>query len=119
MSAADIDPPTDSLAGDWHLLDIGADERSIPQHRMDLRFQAQGEQFRGAILHRLTGEEMLLAEAVFDGSELRLQMQPPPHQERASMPWLVMTRNAERFEGYWHLQGEAIGPRLKLVRATA
>ncbi len=86
---------------------------------MDLRFQAKGEQFRGAILNRRTGEEILLAEAVFDGSELRLQMQPPPHQERAGMPWLVMTRIGERFEGCWHLQGQAIGPRLKLTRATA
>jgi hypothetical protein len=114
------DTRTDSVIGNWHLVDIAADERNIPQHRMDLRFETRGEQFRGAILHRVTGEEMLLAEAVFDGSELQLQMYAPPDKEQADMPWLVMTRIAGKFEGQWqNLQGEAMGPRLKLVRATA
>jgi hypothetical protein len=97
-----------------------ADEQDVPQHRMDLRFEGRDQELRGAILHRFTGEEMPLAEAVFDGSELRLQMYAPPDEEQSDMPWLVMTRIAEKFEGHWrNPQGATMGPRLKLVRATA
>jgi hypothetical protein len=87
---------------------------------MDLRFETEGVQFRAAILNRVTGEEMPLAGAVFDGSELRLQMHAPPGKEQRDMPWLVMTRIDERFEGHWqNVQGEVMGPKLKVVRAKA
>jgi hypothetical protein len=106
------------VSGTWHLLDIAADEQAIPQHRMDLRFGGHGPQFRGAVLHRITGDETLLAAAAFDGSELRLQVQAPPGRKQADMSWLVMTWIAGKFEGHWqHPQGVAMGPRLKLVRA--
>ena len=118
MSATDT--RTESILGNWHLLDVAADEQNIPEHRMDLRFGGRGSELRGAILHRVTGEEMLLAEAIFDGSELRLQMYAPSDKKQADMPWLVMTRIAEKFEGHWqNPQGATMGPRLKLVRATA
>ena len=110
----------DSVAGNWHLLDAGADEQNIPHHRMDLRFEGEGAQFRAAILNRVTGEQIPLAGAFFDGSELRLQMHAPPGREPRDMPWLTMTRIDDTFEGHWrNVQGEMMGLRLKVVRAKA
>src|SRR5438045_1319468 len=97
------DPHTtlDWLDGDWHELDLNADEQHIPQHRMDLRFAAREGRLRGAILNRNTGDEIPLAGVAFDGRELRFQMDPPPGRSPAEMPWMVMTRVGDKFEGRW------------------
>jgi hypothetical protein len=115
---ADRDATTDWLHGDWHLLDLDADERNIPQHRMDLRFATRAGALHGAILNRNTGDEIPLAAVAFDGTALRYQMAPPPGRPPAQMPWMVMARIADRFEGRWETSpGVAAGPTLKLVRA--
>ena len=40
-------PPIERLTGKWHLLDFAADELQIPQHRMDLAFDATGSYLKG------------------------------------------------------------------------
>jgi hypothetical protein len=116
MSGATND--TDWLHGDWHQLDLDADEHDIPQHRMDLRFATRDGTLRGAILNRNNGDEIPLAAATFDGAELRYQMTPPPGGAPVEMPWMVMTRSGDRFEGRWQTApGVSVGPALKLVRA--
>lgn len=108
----------DSLSGDWHLLDASAPDQPLPQHRMDLRLEGTDTHFRAAILNRVNGEEVPFARAVWNGSELRLQMHPPPGQEQPNMPWLVMTRIGTRFEGRWFgQQGDPMEPALKLIQA--
>ena len=116
---ADRDTTKDWLHGDWHQLHLDADEHDIPQHRMDLRFATREGTLRGAILNRNNGDEIPLAAAAFDGAVLRYQMAPPPQGPvPAEMPWMVMTRIADKFEGRWETSpGVAVGPTLKLVRA--
>ena len=109
---------SDWLQGDWHLVDLATDEQHIPQHRMDLRFAVRRKTLDGAFLNRNTGDEIPLAAAAFNGAELRYQMTPAPGRTQAEMPWMVMTRIGDRFEGRWETSpGVPIGPTLKLVRA--
>jgi hypothetical protein len=115
---ADRDATHDWLHGDWHQLDVDADEHDIPDHRMDLRFASHDGTLRGAILNRNTGDEIPLAAAAFDGAVLRYQMAPPPGHTAPALPWMVMTRVADKFEGRWETApGVAVGPIMKLVRA--
>ena len=116
---ADLDTTVDWLHGDWHQLHQDADEHNIPPHRMDLRFATREGTLHGAILNRNTGDEIPLAAAAFDGAVLRYQMAPPPQGPvPAEMPWMVMTRIADKFEGRWETSpGVAVGPTQKLVRA--
>lgn len=106
------------LTGKWHLLDLAANELQIPQHRMDLEFDATGSGLKGAILSRIDATEIPLAVIEFEGATLRLQMKAPNDRSQADMPWLVMTFARDKFEGYWlNSANAAIGPKLKLVRA--
>jgi hypothetical protein len=115
---ADPDTTPNWLHGDWHQLDGDADEHNIPDHRMDLRFATRDGTLHGAILNRNTGDEIPLAAAAFDGAVLRYQMAPPPGAQPVALPWMVMTRVADKFEGRWETApGVAVGPTQKLVRA--
>ena len=107
------------LAGKWHLLDSAADESTIPHHRVDLIFKTDGEQLKGAMLNRVTGEEMPLAEVGFDGSTLQIQMQASSEIEQAAMPTLVMTALGDKWEGHWrNSDGEdPVNMRLKIIKA--
>jgi hypothetical protein len=117
---ADRDTTKDWLHGDWHQLDFDADEDNIPQHRMDLRFAIHDGTLRGAILNRNTGDEIPLAATTFDGAVLRYQMTPPPGPVPRELPWMVMRRIADKFEGRWETApGVAVGPAMKLVRARS
>jgi len=109
----------DGMPGPWYLLSASGDEVRVPQHRMDLRFWSESGELKGAIVSRRNGgTEMPLAKSAFDGSTLQLAMQAPSGKSQAEMPTLVMTRNGNKFEGYWtDTSGTKIGPPLKLVRA--
>jgi len=100
----------DTITGKWHLLDIAADERNIPLHRVDLVFYAEENGFRGAVVDLVNGGEHPLAMLQFDGSTLKLQMQ-------ADMPILVMHPLGEKFEGYWMTE-RLRKLKLKLVRVS-
>jgi hypothetical protein len=106
------------LAGKWHLLNAAADEIHIPHHRVDLLFKMDQEHLAGAILNRVTGEEMPLAEVNFDGSILQLRMCARSETEPSSMPTLVLSAGKDRFEGQWREEdGEVFDAKLKLIRA--
>ena len=112
-------PLMDRLTGKWHLLDFAADELQIPQHRMDLAFDATGSCLKGAILSRIDAKEIPLAVIEFEGATLRLHMEAPNGKSQADMPWLVMTLAKDKFEGYWlNSANKATGPKLKLIRAN-
>ena len=84
----------DTIAGKWHLLDIAADKRNIPLHRVDLVFYAEENGFRGAVLDRVNASELPLTIVQFDGSTLKLQMRP-------DAPVLMMRTVGEKLEGHW------------------
>ena len=106
-----------SIAGIWHLVDQGADEAQIPQHRMDLVFREDAGRLRGAIKSPVNGQELPLIDSVtLEGDTLRVQMTPPPGKTRDEMPFLVMRATGEKFEGRWTQDGTAVSPGLKLVR---
>jgi hypothetical protein len=112
-------PLKERLTGKWHLLDFAADESQIPRHRMDLAFDATDSCLKGAILSRIDAKEIPLAEIEMVGATLRLQMEAPNGKSQADMPWLVMTLAKHKFEGYlMNSANEAIGPKLKLIRAN-
>lgn len=114
------DTAADSIAGTWHLVDMHATLDKLPDHRMDLRLDGRPGQCRGAVLNRINGEEMLLADVVFDGSELRLQMLAPLTTPQEEMPWLVVTRVGPEFVGQWtRASGDPVGPMMKLIRASS
>jgi len=117
-SMSTSNPLIERLTGKWHLLDSAADELQIPQHRMDLVFDATGSCLKGAILSRIDAKEFPLAVIEFEGATLRLQMEAPNGKSQADMPWLVMTLAKDKFEGYWlNSATKATGPKLKLIRA--
>jgi hypothetical protein len=108
-----------AVLGDWHLIEASADSSPIPEHRMDLRFQNSAGGLRGAILSRRDGSEIALANSEFDGSTLRFQLRAPDGRAQTEMPIMMMTRVGDNFEGMWtDSAGQAMGPRLKLVRAS-
>jgi hypothetical protein len=108
-----------SLSGVWHLLAESQEERPLPDHRMDLRFDEQSGRLHAAILSRHNGEAMpLIHAAAFEGGLLKLQMVAPAGQPQEAMPWLIMSEDAGRLVGRWQHQGVSVGPGLKLVRAA-
>ncbi len=105
----------DTIIGKWHLVDIAADEMNIPQHRVDFVFHDCSS---GAILSRVTGQEIPLAVVQFDRATLRLQMSSRGGNPQGEMPWLSMALTGGRFEGFYQdSAGTPIGVKLKLVRA--
>jgi len=108
----------DSIIGAWHLVDVGANEVDLPQHRVDLVIRIRESSLTGAILSRLDGREAGVLVIELDGSTLRLQMRVGGADSPADPPWLVLTRTGERFEGQWrNAEGEPVGPMLKMIRA--
>jgi hypothetical protein len=99
----------DWLPGLWHLVDEGADEQNIPQHRVDIRLYSEAGQLRAAGINRNNGQESLYAAATFDGLTLRLKRTP------SSNVWLVMHWNGRRFDGDWRDDAnQPPGPQIKL-----
>jgi hypothetical protein len=118
-SIGQVDSQKQAIIGKWCLVDFAADETKIPEHGMYLALYAEGAGYRGAVLNWATGEETMPLKAVqFDGLTLRLQLTTRSDKSQVEMPWLVMTLNNGRFEGY-HMNSanEPRGPKLKLVRA--
>ena len=108
-----------SLCGVWHLLAESQEERPLPEHRMDLRFDEQSGHLHAAILSRDNGEAMpLIHAAAFEDGFLKLQMVAPAGQTQDAMPWLIMSEESGRLVGHWQHQGASVGPGLKLVRAA-
>ena len=107
------------IAGTWHLLDETADEGRIPAaHRVDFRFKEEPEGVRAAVVSRGDADEIpAIHTASFNGEVLRLQMAAPADKPQAEMPLLIMRVAGDKLVGHWELQGAAIGPGLKLVRA--
>jgi hypothetical protein len=110
---------TAGMEGTWYLLGMYDDERRIPQHRMDLRFWSESGVLRGAILSRRNdGTELPLVRVETDGNTLRFQMTAPDGKSQAEMPTMTMTRNGDRWDGYWvSPAGAQVGNPLKLVPA--
>ncbi|MDR3698392.1 MAG: hypothetical protein P4L56_02080 [Candidatus Sulfopaludibacter sp.] len=111
---------TAEIAGTWYLLGINDDERRIPQHRMDLRFWSESGVQRGAIVSRRNdGTEFALVRVESDGHTLRFQMTAGDGKSQAEMPTMTMTRNGDRWDGYWvSPAGAKVGYPLKLVPAA-
>jgi hypothetical protein len=93
-----VSPPA---AGLWHLLAADQAEQPLPEHRADFRLQLSPAPFKAVMVNRVTGEDMPLAAATFDGKILRLQMKTSGETAQADMPWLQMTWNGTRFDGGW------------------
>jgi hypothetical protein len=113
-------PLIDGIVGNWHLVDLDANEVALPQHRVDLVIRRTESGLTGAVLSRIDGRDVTWAALVvqFDASTLRLQMQDTREPNPVEAPWLVMVPTNDRFEGRWHYAtSEPIGPTLKLVRA--
>jgi len=111
-------PLIDAILGNWHLVELEADELELPRHRVDLLIRRVASGLTGAVLSRIDGTEALALVVEFDGSTLRLQMEDPKKPKPVDAPWLVMANANDRFEGHWHnAAGEPTGPTLKLVRA--
>jgi hypothetical protein len=109
-----------SIAGKWHLIMSSEDEVNVPRHRVDFVFRADlraglGSALTGAIINRVTGEDIPLANVMFDDKVLTLQMADPNGQPVPAI--LRMTANGDKFEGrYVSDKSEPLGPMLKLVR---
>jgi hypothetical protein len=104
-----------SIAGKWHLLRSSEDEENVPRHRVDLVFRAKGTALTGAVINRVIGDDIPVANLKFDGNVLTLQMGDSKGQ--AGPLILTMMANGDKFEGrYLNNKSEPIGPVLKLVR---
>ncbi len=106
--------------GKWLLLGAGENPERKPVHGVQLIFRQESDGLRGAIVKWGSGDEIPLASLHFDGSTLRLQMQPDEGYA-GELPTLNMEAVDDRFEGYWvNARGERQGglraPKLKLVR---
>jgi hypothetical protein len=106
------------VVGTWCLVDLAADESKPPEHGMYLGIYTEGTGYRGAVPNFATREEIRPLKAVqFDGTNLRLQLTGRDLNSQAEMPWLVMTLNNGRFEGFYlNSANEPRGPKLKLIR---
>lgn len=103
------------LAGAWHLVPLDSPEGELPPHRVDLVFHDDEKGLRGAVLSR-DGKEVPLESVAFDGSELRLRMAKHPNAPPRELPFVVMAKVDDHFEGQW--DAPAVRHiRLKLVRA--
>ena len=103
------------IAGKWHLIQASDDEVNVPQHRVDFVFRAQGTALNGAVINRVTGGDIPLANLKLDGATLTLQM--ADSNGKAVPAILTMTVNGDRFEGYYlNDKSEGLGPKFKLVR---
>ena len=105
------------ITGKWHLSPDPLIYNKVSAHRMDLVFYTDAGSLRGAILNRITGDEIPLAGVDFDGSNLKLTIEA---SEAKDVPMLTMKLEHGRFEGYWvRPPGQRIGPKLTLVRARS
>jgi hypothetical protein len=104
-----------SVVGRWSLVSIETDEENLPGHRVDFDFREGAQGLHGVVLNRFAGAEIPLQTLTFDGETLRLQMSPPPGRQMDPLPFLVMTRVGDRFEGRWDMS-VAAHLKLKLVR---
>lgn len=93
-----VPPPA---AGLWHLLAAEEAEQPLPEHRSDFRLQPSPAPFKAAMVNRVTGADMPLAAATFDGKIMRLQMQARAGTAQSEMPWLQLTWDGARFHGGW------------------
>ena len=107
-----------SVIGRWSLVSIDTDENNLPGHRVDFDFREGPEGLHGVVLNRFAGAEIPLQTLTFDGETLRLQMSPPPKQQMDPLPFLVMTRVGDHFEGRWDMKA-AQHLHLKLLRTGA
>ncbi len=106
--------------GKWLLLGAGDNPKRKPAHGVQLAFRQETDGLCGAIVKWGSGDEIPLASLHFDGSTLRLQMQPDEGYA-GELPTLTMEAVDDQFEGYWvNARGEREGglrsPKLKLVR---
>ncbi len=106
--------------GKWLLLGAGEKPGRKPVHGVQLVFRQDSDGLHGAIVKWGSGDEIPLASLHFDGSTLRLQMQPDEGYA-GELPTLTMEAVDDQFEGYWvNARGEREGglrsPKLKLVR---
>ena len=107
---------TFSVVGRWSLVPVETDESNLPGHRVDFDFREGPDGLHGVVLNRFAGAEIPLQTLTFDGETLRLQMSPPPKSQMDALPFLVMARVGERFEGRWDMKAAA-HLHLKLLRA--
>ena len=109
-------------AGVWHLLAADEPEKPLPEHRVDFRLQTSATPFAATMINRLTGEDIPLAAATFDGRTLRLTLRGDGSVPQADMGWLQMTWNGTRFDGgYVDKEGKLrAGPagKLKLIKGV-
>jgi hypothetical protein len=110
----------DLASGTWLLLGAGENPERKHVHGVQLVFRQEIDGLRGAIVKWKTGDEIPLASLHFDGSALRVQMQPD-EDYAGEVPVLTMQLVEDRFEGYWmNSNGERMhgpqAPKLKLVR---
>lgn len=110
------------LAGLWYLTRLDADERTVPQHRVVIKFDRAGDELRGDVVTPIG--DIPLATLTFDGTRLSFQLQRPTDtgfETLTLMPYpLVLEAVAEKFEGRWiwmKNEVQSFGPRLKLWRA--
>lgn len=110
------------LVGLWYLTRLDADERTVPQHRVVIKFDRAGDQLRGAAVTSIG--DIPLAGLTFDGTRLSFQLQHPTDtgfEILTLMPYpLVLEAVADKFEGRWiwmENEGQSFGPRLKLWKA--
>ncbi len=102
------------ISGKWHLIPGSSDEIHVQGHRVDLVFRGEQNALSGAVINRVTGEDIPLRSLQFNGSVLTLQM---AGTNPDSIPaTLTMIRKGDRFEGRWMRGATEVGPMLKLVR---
>lgn len=110
MGQEQIDPR--SIVGVWHLVAASEPNDTIPDHRVDFRFDLAGDRLTGVVLLLSAGKEPL-RELELTGSQLSFRLQSPSSKK------LVLNKiSINRFEGYWmKSENEKYGgPLLKLVR---
>jgi len=98
------------IFGKWHLLMANEDEVNVPLHRVDFVFRDVQGQLTGAVINRVTGEDIPLGSISFDGKTLALTL------DGGSGTTLVMTPNGSKLEGQYWVSGKQAGVPLKLVR---
>ena len=70
------------------------------------------------VSRRNDGAESPLVRVATDGDTLRFQMTAPGGKSQAEMPTMTMTRNGDRWVGYWvSPAGAQLGYPLRLVGA--
>jgi hypothetical protein len=109
---------SDAILGNWHLVDVDANDVDPPQHRVDFAIRRTESGLGGAILSRRDGTDVGLLAVQRDGPTVRLHMRFPNQDDTVEPPWLVLGRTRAGFEGHWHdAANEPMGPMLKVIRA--